>query len=90
MKGLIVASVLSLALPSLVWAQQRPTEITPLLPGPGAPTLIACSYNSTGAYTDADSAEPGEKAGRPVKTGGGWRQVLDIPDGRSCPRQIDL
>jgi hypothetical protein len=37
MKGLIVASLLSLAFPSLVWAQQRPTEITLCSPAPEPP-----------------------------------------------------
>jgi hypothetical protein len=43
----------------------------------------------TGAFIGADGANPGEKPGKPVKDGQGWRQIMQIPDGTGCARQIN-
>ncbi|MBS0521494.1 MAG: hypothetical protein JSR90_22545 [Proteobacteria bacterium] len=85
MKTLVAASLLTLCFHGIAQGQT-----VPLIPdsGSGGPSLIACSYNAAGSYTGADSANPGESAGGPVRTDDGWRQVIDGADGRSCPRQV--
>jgi hypothetical protein len=89
-KPLMIACLLSVTFAGFAWAQDRPGGTVRLIPddGPSAPTYIACSYTATGSFTEADGSNPGEKPGKPVKAGAGWRQVMQIPDGRGCPRQI--
>jgi hypothetical protein len=93
MKTLMAIAALALIAPAPVMAQ-TPVVQAQLIPddGPPAPSLIACSYNEAGEFTGADSANPGEKAGDPVKTGDGgaaaWRWVVEAKDGTGCPRHI--
>jgi hypothetical protein len=90
MKPLLIAAVLALTAPGLTFAQ-TPVVHAQLIPddGPAGPSLIACSYNAAGDFTGADSANPGEQAGDPVKTdSGAWRQVIVGADGNACARHI--
>lgn len=54
--------------------------------------LITCWYNSAGAYTGSDSAQPGAEVGVVVNTGSNddyaYSYTIQAPNGKSCPRSL--